>query len=248
MKKPPFFILGCVRSGTTLLRDILRIHPNLECPEETYFFRWGEPFGTDRYNIKCVKNRHIKLHREIDGVSEQEFAGLLRAADSRKTLAEAYAQLYLEKKGKAHARWFDKTPQNIYGILLLKAFFPESKIIHIYRNPLNVVCSLMEGKVMPVHSLKGAVNYWVEAMHIINGYKAGLCQNLLEISYEALTQRPDAVIEKLLLFIGEDPKLLKIPAQYVHKEQNKFKTTLSKEQIAAIIQQCEPYYSQYHYK
>ena len=45
----PFFVLGCVRSGTTLLRDILRQHPRLESPEETHFFRWSDPYGSPRY-------------------------------------------------------------------------------------------------------------------------------------------------------------------------------------------------------
>ena len=45
-QQAPFFVLGCVRSGTTMLRDALRMHPHLACPEETHFFRWGEPFGS----------------------------------------------------------------------------------------------------------------------------------------------------------------------------------------------------------
>ena len=50
----PFFILGCVRSGTTLLRDILRIHPRLESPEETHFFRWADPYASPRYERNYV--------------------------------------------------------------------------------------------------------------------------------------------------------------------------------------------------
>src|SRR5688572_15305042 len=62
---PPFFVLGCVRSGTTMLRDALRMHPNLACPEETHFFRWGEPYGTEAMSRSLSNNAVLKKHREI---------------------------------------------------------------------------------------------------------------------------------------------------------------------------------------
>ncbi|HNE26739.1 MAG TPA: sulfotransferase, partial [Pseudomonadales bacterium] len=60
----PFFILGCVRSGTTLLRDILRIHPRLESPEETHFFRWADPYASPRYERNYVGVKLFKNHRD----------------------------------------------------------------------------------------------------------------------------------------------------------------------------------------
>ncbi len=157
--KPPFFILGCVRSGTTLLRDVLRLHPGLICPEETHFFRWGDPFGTPRYDHPYIKNAPIRKQREMDGISDYEARICLKLSWDRKELANGYAHLYAQKIGRQGARWFDKTPQNVYGILLISSLFPDAKFIHIHRNPLNVVTSLLQGKVMPVHPLKGAINY-----------------------------------------------------------------------------------------
>ncbi len=113
---------------------------------------------------------------------------------------------------------------------------------------MNVVCSLMEGKVMPVHSLMGGVNYWVEAMQIINAFKLGEPEKLLEISYEEFTNRPEEPIQKLLAFIEEDAGPLEIPAHYIHKENNKYKNKLSQAQIAAVRKRCEPYFTQYNYE
>src|SRR6185369_78712 len=75
----PFFILGCVRSGTTMLRDVLRGHPNLACPEETHFFRWASPFGTPEY-MKSLDAPVLRKHREMDGITEAEFKAILKAA------------------------------------------------------------------------------------------------------------------------------------------------------------------------
>jgi hypothetical protein len=33
----PIFIVGCPRSGTGILRDLLRSHPNLTFPGESHF-------------------------------------------------------------------------------------------------------------------------------------------------------------------------------------------------------------------
>ena len=37
MSKPPFFILGSQRSGTTMSRLMINNHPNLAVPHETGF-------------------------------------------------------------------------------------------------------------------------------------------------------------------------------------------------------------------
>ncbi|MBO6635520.1 MAG: sulfotransferase, partial [Parvibaculum sp.] len=69
----PFFILGCVRSGTTLLRDILRTSARLECPEETQYYRWGQPFGNNGFINHVLKPPLLKRHRKMDKVDETLF-------------------------------------------------------------------------------------------------------------------------------------------------------------------------------
>ena len=66
----------------------------------------------------------------------------------------------------ANARWFDKTPQNVFGLLLLGFDYPESRFVHVYRNPLNVVASLKVGKVMKLDDPVAASNYWRESVAI----------------------------------------------------------------------------------
>src|SRR5262245_1158574 len=89
----PFFVLGCVRSGTTMLRDVLRLHPNLAAFEETHLFRWAEPFGTDAYARGVTTNPVLKKHCEIDGIMEEEFATMLRQATLRADLYNRYMKL-----------------------------------------------------------------------------------------------------------------------------------------------------------
>ena len=183
----------------------------------------------------------------MDGISETEFLEIISHSETRKELAENYAGLYLKKQGNPNGRWFDKTPQNIYGVLMLSASFPYSPFIHIHRNPLNVVASLLEGKVMPVHTLRGAINYWLETMQIINEYKLARADRVYEIAYEDITRHPQNELRRLIKFIGEDPELLDLPKNYVHREKNKYKKILTDEQIKTVVQFCEPYVSLYNY-
>ena len=200
---PPFFVLGCVRSGTTMLRDALRMHPNLACPEETHFFRWGEPYGTEAMSRSLSNNAVLKKHREIDGITEPEFAELLRQCGSRAELYTRYMALYLQRKKPGATRWFDKTPQNVYGALLAASSMQRSKFVHIVRDPVNVVASLRIGRIVKVENLTGACNYWTEAVQIVSGLKRAYPARVFELRYEDFVAEPESQLKLLLDFIGE---------------------------------------------
>ncbi len=245
----PFFVLGCVRSGTTLLRDILREHPRLESPEETHFFRWADPYASPRYERNYVGAKLFREHRKIDGVSDWDFHNARVFARNRREISDYYGKHYLLARGNVDGRWFDKTPQNVYGILLLGYMYPTAKFVHIYRNPLNVVSSLKEGRVMAKHEVKGGINYWLESMIILNEYKKmpGGSARMLEIKYEEMVENPRPSIKKILEFVGEDPELMDYSKLTTHKEKDKYKKILTEVEIGYVKQLCEPFYTQYGY-
>ena len=243
----PFFVLGCVRSGTTMLRDMLRLHPRLECPEETHFFRWADPFASPRYDRNYITMSLFKKHRNNDGIKHSDFHEARRVAENKREMADAYGSLYLNAQNNLDGRWFDKTPQNIYGIFLIGQMYPDAKFIYIHRNPLNVVASLVEGKVMAKHSVKGAVNYWNEAMILMHEYKKLNVNRVLELSYESVTDKPDNAAKKILSFVGEDSGCYPFSEINTHPEKNKYKTILSQEEIDYVRVMTEPFFSEYHY-
>lgn len=204
--KPPFFIIGCVRSGTTLLRNVLRSHPNLVSPEETHFFRWSEPFGTPQSTklLSSTTNSVLKKHREMDGISEEQFKSILDSSTSRGDLQRKYMHRYIVNNKFDGKRWFDKTPQNIYGASMLAEEFPISKFVHIVRNPINVVSSLRVGKVVKIDNIIGACNYWNEAASIINVLKRAYGKRVYEVKYEDFTSNLLPELEKMLTFLEED--------------------------------------------
>lgn len=204
MKRRPFFIIGCVRSGTTMLRDLLRLHPNLAAPEETHFYRWSEPFGTKGQTDVLTGNRVLKKHRQLDSISEDEFKGLVQGSNSRAELYKRYMELYVAKNKPKARRWFDKTPQNIYGAAMVASEFPGAKFVHIVRNPLDVVASLRVGSVMKIENLVGACNYWNEAAEIMLVLKRARPKLVYEVQYEEFCRQPAVETRRLLDFVGEE--------------------------------------------
>lgn len=229
-----------------MLRKILCLHPVLACPEETHFFRWAEPFGTARYEAIYKQNKTILQHQEMDGISGDEFMELYRTSLDRRELMDAYMSLYLRRQGKPDARWFDKTPQHVYGLLLLKKMYPEAKVIHIYRNPLNVVASLLKGQVMPQQTLIGAINYWNEAMYMMEGFRKLHPESVLDVCYENFCSATGEGLAQIFAFIGEE-MAFELPGDYVHRERNQYKSVMNKEQIRLVQERCAEHMEKFGY-
>ena len=247
MKNTPFFIVGCVRSGTTLLRDVLRNHPRLAAPEETHFFRWAEPLGGVPYRNAVCNNRVLQRHRELDGIGEAAFLELLDHSVSRADLYRRYMQRYILTNKPGAQRWFDKSPQNVYGAALIASDMPGAQFIHIVRDPLDVVSSLRIGKVMKVADIVGACNYWKEAADIVHVIKKAFPDRVYEVRYEDFTRKPVVGIKALLAFLGEafdasHYKHMKIePRTHEHAE------IFSGEEIRQIQQLCRRWGRHYGY-
>lgn len=201
--RPPFFIVGCVRSGTTMLRDVLRLHPNLDCPEETHFYRPSEPFGTPAYKRWVTNNKTLARHRAMDGILEPEFAEVVAASQTRSDLLTRYMELFLSRRPSNARRWFDKTPQNVYGAAMIAHEFPQASFVHIVRNPWDVISSLRIGKIVKVEEVVGACSYWREAVEIIETLKRAYPKRVHELKYEDLVSATDRELQRLLSFIGE---------------------------------------------
>ncbi len=218
----PFFILGSPRSGTTMLRDLLRSVPGLYCPEETHFYRWGQPYRTPQYKRQYLKNKVLEHHRELDGIAEDEVLALFESARSRREFTDGYMALFLAKAGAPpDARWFDKTPQNVFGVSMLAHDYPGSRFVHIYRNPLNVVASLKVGKVMSLPDTVAAANYWRESVVLAESFRVANPDRMLSVAYEDLTHQPVTQVDLICQFVGiETPEATELTG--VKAEANQF--------------------------
>lgn len=241
----PFFILGAPRSGTTMLRDIFKQVDGYYSPEETHFFRWSAPYRGFEFDKYYQNNPVLKKHRQMDGISDDRFFELYESCNTKAEFTDAYCTEVAKKKG-ARA-WFEKTPQNVYGLPILIDQFPEAKVIHLVRHPLSVVRSLMAGKVMMPQSFVGALNYWREAVATVNVLKPVMGEQLIEIRYEDIQSEPAGVMERLAREVIEEP-VKKLKLSHVKTKIDIPYDHFSDEQIDLAIQMLGPYPSLYEYK
>jgi hypothetical protein len=244
----PFFILGSPRSGTTLLRNLLRQHPGLLAPEETHFFRWANPAGSDEYNNRYLRVPVLRHHRDIDGVPEETFRALVEEAGDRRELMEGYAALFGAAHNEAKSRWFDKSPQNVYGLPLIVASYPHARIVHIHRHPVDVAASAMAGRSLPKHTRIGAANVWLEPMQIIDTMRPVLKERLIELAYDDLVREPRSVLQELGAALGLKPFRFDtsvVNAEPVGPVPSRLMTP---DDIAYVESRCAPYMASYGYR
>ena len=208
-KKPPFFIVGCPRSGTTLLQTLLDSHPNIAIPPESHLFaRFSRVLGhygnlrvasnlkvfvSDLLNDECIKPWGLD-------VSVQMFCERLQEYTVRGVISHLF-ELFAEREGKK--RWGDKTPQHGLFVKEIGRVFPEAKFIHVIRDGRDVAQSL--GKLwFGSKSIYGLAHQWKEYLQSFQDFKKSLNErDFVELRYEDLVRRPQLEVERILKFLGE---------------------------------------------
>ncbi len=235
----PLFLVGCVRSGTTLTRDLLRRVPGVICPEETHFLRWSEPFRTPASMPPHTQNQVLRRHRAIDGVPEEEFASLLKTCRSKGDLQRGYVAAFARAQVvTAPYRWIDKTPQYIYGGALILAEFPKARLLHIVRNPLNLVASMLLGRQVSVPDVHGAINYWREAVQIAATLQSAAPGRIRTLRYEDLVADVPVAMAGVLRFAGlTAPENLFVGTD-AHPERDLWREALAPSDHRAVVERC----------
>jgi hypothetical protein len=187
MMPRPIFIVGSMRSGSTLFRLVLDAHPHIAIPEETGFMA---AVAATKQIPNWVHGRgwYERLGwsgEEIDARLREFYAGMF----------ERYAQ------GQGKQRWGEKTPFHSRHIPAMAAVFPDAVFVAIVRHPAAVVHSLV-GKFH--YTTADAAAYWDSTNKEI--LRAGLDladDQFALLRYEDLVERPEETLRQLVDFLGE---------------------------------------------
>ncbi|MQY04312.1 sulfotransferase family protein [Actinomadura macrotermitis] len=208
----PIFVIGCPRSGTTLLQLMLHSHHRIAIPAETRFLL---PAYTRRCEFGDLRDRgrRRELAAWITGRRETKFRDLgLDAAEVAERIVQAPPTIgsaagtvfrsYAERFGKP--RWGDKRPSYFKHVPLLLRMYPDAQFVHLIRDGRDCVASLKE---MPWYKLDvyHAASAWREAIDAGRRYAARLGPDgYHELQYERLVADPAGELTRLCAFLGED--------------------------------------------
>lgn len=129
--RPPIFLFGNTRTGTTIIQKLLALHPEVAT--------WYEPRTLWLYPDPT------RPHDEFDASDATD--------DVKRYIRRRFLRYQHDHDG---GRIMEKTPANVLKIAYVDAIFPESTILYIVRDPFSVISS-SELKWQKILSTKGVL-------------------------------------------------------------------------------------------
>ena len=190
------FICGMPRSGSTLVEQMIAAHEKVSGAGELSYVRdiIGKNFLDD---FKFNKQKIIE-----------------EASFERNIIAEQYAELLKHHKFKTDIVT-DKAPQNFLWLGFIKIFFPNSKIIHCYRNSKDNSLSIFKNY-FPSNDMlwsfdqSDIANYYNLYLSLMNFWKNKFKDSIFDVNYEYVVESPENELKKIFSFcnLTWDPNCL----------------------------------------
>lgn len=181
----PIFIVGMMRSGTTLAEQILSSHRDIGGAGELLF--WPENAGSS----EKVFSSTLPGRSTLNAVRLQQ-------------LIAAYVEL-LRKMAPGKARVVDKMNTNYLLLGILNIAFPNAKIVHMRRHPVDTCLSIWATPVANGIDLCGdkrnVVFAYRQYLRIMEHWRSVLpADRLLDVQYEQLVSDRESVTRRMVEF------------------------------------------------
>lgn len=183
------FLLGFLRTGTTLLEQVLNTHPDIVEIEE-------------RGLLHGAAATHLASPEAME-----RFAALDEAAlePIRKAYWEQVRDTGIDPAGRV---FIDKDPLNTTKLPLIARLFPNAKILFAIRDPRDVVLScfrrhlLLTDETADLVSLEGTARLYAATMELAAACREKLPLAVHECRYEAMVDAFDETVQAVCTFLG----------------------------------------------
>ncbi len=205
------FLVGCPRSGTTLLQSLLAAHPEVASFPESEFFNHLFPHSEPKRRRLGIISRRAKP-KFAQFLQESGHSGhrpsrlILFPRQFTAHFSATLDQLAIQQN---KTTWLEKTPTHLYHLDYITQRIAQPKFIHIIREGKDTVASLYDvRKKYPAQwpnepaSVELSVNRWLKDVSISLKY-AHSPRHLL-VSYEALVAHTQATLAQICQFIEID--------------------------------------------
>ena len=217
---PYVFVVGCPRSGTTLVQKILGAHPQLaltdkeshwisECYEKKTGVDADGHVARDLSDVICANPRYHAL-----GFDRAQLDDLVRRHEG--TPYAQFVTLLFDELARTEGKPFagDKTPAYVFDLGLLHELWPWARFVHVIRDGRDVCLSALSwtrkaasfARRLPTWSddrVTTIALWW--KLHVANGREQGRRLpegTYFELRYESLVNDPRATCDELCSFLG----------------------------------------------
>lgn len=186
--KRPIFILGMPRSGTSLTEQILAGHPDVHGAGEL-----GDLKAATKAMEASLKKPSENYLQALSGFTADDM--------------NVYAQKYLDAIAALDAdapHVTDKMPHNFLHIGVISLLFPEAKIIHCKRNPLDNALSIYFQNFSWTHdyaiNLESIGKFYNQYDRLMKHWESVVDVPIMTVQYEDMVEDKAALSKKLIEF------------------------------------------------
>ena len=179
------FVMGCPRSGTTLIQKVIEGHDN-------YFSIQGETGLFSYQNIFDINREHFGLSAGTQKLMFNMSNDIVDFFDR---------SVRLIAKENNNRIFIEKTPQHVIHLNKLIRYFPNAKFVNIVRDGRDCFGSAKHHRNIPQSkSAKMFARYWKKC--VLPPWRHKDNSNLYTLKYEEFTETPYPELEKLMIFLG----------------------------------------------
>jgi hypothetical protein len=186
------FVGGLHRSGTSILFQCLREHPDISGFRDT-----GSPEdeGQHLQSVYPTAMSHGGPGRFgfQAGAHLTETSALVSEANRHKLFDEWKRYWSLDR-----SHLLEKSPPNLIQATFLQALFPDSFFIMLLRHPVAVSYATQKWSRTPMHSL---LRHWLACHELLEEDRVRL-SNVLVLKYETFVREPAATLARVYAFLG----------------------------------------------
>jgi tetratricopeptide (TPR) repeat protein len=200
-QSPPVFVLGFMRTGTTLTQEVLGAHPDVFIADET------DLVLASVKELARMSNHQGTLPEQLKRL---DLAGVLHLRQFYWNRAHA---LFGEQIGKRLL--LDKTTMNSIDLGFINCIFPDAKLVFLIRDPRDVCLSCIMQTMIPtpstvhLYSWHNTAEFYAQVMDWWLTVRPRLSMDFIEFRYEDAVFQFEPAFRKVFEFMGLtwDPKV-----------------------------------------